>query len=346
MGTAKEMGRAKALTERTRGAAQRALDAAQLLRTGSVPARRQAGQAIRADRPPRYYGWTRYSAYFIDHGGLGFQASRRFPTEQDYLSYLWSDERMSVRDHIFLELSVPILQSLRDRHDYRHVVTYSPEMPDPWLSRLHDAAVRYDVLDLRAVSHGGIVEIMRSDLESSREGSGPVVWFRVDDDDLLSTEYLDLLDNHVQSHGPMWAVSLSKGFDAVWHEGRISLLRGRHRPLGSQGQAYTGYWDAPRTELRIPRLGSHTKVDTRVPTVLDSRRSTFLQLLHVGQDTRTAEAHDPSDLRARQLKNRAVVKDPTLVFPRFPTIEAVYDDEPDPVRGGHAPASRARVARG
>lgn len=328
---------------RLRGAARRARDAGALLRTGTVPPGRAGGLPPErtgglppgragelppggADGlPPLYYGWTRYSAHLPDHRGLGFRATRRFPDEQDYLAHLWDEERMSVRAQVFLELSVPVLQRLRDTHDYRHVVTYSPEMPEPWLGQLREAAQRYDVLDLRPASEGTITDIVRADLQGAAQQTRPVVWFRLDDDDLLSTDYLDLLDGHVTTHGPMWAVSLSKGVRALWHEGRASLLRGTHRPLGSQGQACIGRWDAERGILDIPEPGNHTTVDTRVPTVLDSRRATFVQLVHTGQDTRTDTQSSFEELKAAHLRNKVVVTRPERLLPRFPTLGEVYD---------------------
>lgn len=296
-----------------------------LVRTGTVPGRRATGTDGLA---PLYYGWTRYSAYLPDHRGLGFRATREFPDEEAYLAHLWSEERMSVRAQTFLELSVPVLQQLREEHDYRHVVTYSPEMPDRWLRQLREAARRYDVLDLRPASDGAITDILRADLAREAAETRPVVWFRLDDD-LLSTEYLDRLDGHVRAHGPMWAVSMSTGIQAVWHEGRASHLRFTHRPLGSQGQACIGRWDADRGTLQIPEPGSHTTVDTRVPTVLDSRRATYVQFLHLGQDTRTGERPTVEKLKAQHLRNTKVVRRPDRLLPLFPTLAAVYDPEPD-----------------
>lgn len=281
----------------------------------------------RRDAPRSYYGWTRYSAYVPDHRGLAFRATRVFPDERAYLDYLWSAQRMATRQQIFLTLSVPLLQRMRERHDYRHVVTYSPEMPEPWQSALHEAAQRFDVLDLRPAAEGVITDIMATDLTERGLSSRKAVWFRVDDDDLLSADYLDFLDEHVTAHGPDWAVSLAKGVAGVWHDGRLTDLRGTHRPLGSQGLACIGWWDGTTRELTVPDVGNHSTTDWRMPTVLDSRRATFLQLLHAGQDTRTQAPPSLAELQRIHQRNKAVVTKPDRVVARFPTIAAVYRPE-------------------
>jgi hypothetical protein len=280
------------------------------------------------DPAPAYFGWTRYSAHFSNNRGLAFKASRRFEDEQAFLEHLWSPERMTDREHIFLDLAVPVMQRWTEKHDYRHVVTYSPEMPEPWIGRLREAAERYPVLALHPIEDGSILDIVRRTIEHERPSSRPVVWLRVDDDDLLSLDFIDILDGHVRRHGPGWAVSLSKGYEAIYHEGRVTHLRGRHYVLGALGQAVVGGWDDATGTLDLVGPGNHMTVDTRLPTVLDSRRPTFMHLKHTGQDSRTTKPTAIEQLRQTHSRNTAVVKNPQRVLTRFPTLAEVYDPEP------------------
>lgn len=319
------------LKQRSRGVARRVRDAGTLLATGAVPPGRSPVGQPRPGAPaagdPVYFGWTRYSAHFKDVKGLGYQASKRFADERAFLDHLWSPERMTAREHIFLDLAVPVLQQWTQDHDYRHVVTYSPEMPEPWIGRLQRAAQRYPVLSLHPTEDGGITDIVRRTLEAERPGSRPVVWLRVDDDDLLSLDFIEVLDGHVRSHGPGWAVSLSKGLEAIYHEGRITHLRGRHYVLGALGQAVVGQWDEKSSKLDLKGPGNHMTVDTRLPTVLDSRRATFVYLKHTGQDSRSTKPPTLEQLTQTHLRNTAVVRHPHNVLPRFPTLERIYDPD-------------------
>lgn len=283
----------------------------------------------RVEPRPLYVGWTRYSAFLQDTGGLDLATKDRFPDADAYRAHLWAGDRMAARSHMFLTLAVPVLQTMRERHDYRHVVTYSPEMPEPWLSQLLEAARRYDVLDLRPVSAGGPLEALRDHLAGSGRDSGPAVWFRVDDDDLLPTDYLDLVHAHVSHVGPGWSVCLGMGYDGLWHEGQVHHVRRKHRPTGSHGQAFSGWWDARTQELTVPGPGNHRTVDRRSPTVVDSRPPAWIRLSHAWQDSGRQDGLPSFDeLAAPLLRNPSTVRDQADLLRRWPTLEGIY--RPDP----------------
>lgn len=292
-----------------------------LARTARTVARPAPG---RSAQRPFYVGWTRYSAFLQDTGGLDLATKDRFPDADAYRAHLWAPDRMAARAHMFLTLSVPLLQAMSEQHDYRHVVTYSPEMPEPWLSQLLEAARTYDVLELRPVAAGGPVEALRDLLLAREQASRPAVWFRVDDDDLLPTDYLDLVDAHVAHVGPGWAVCLGMGYDGLWHEGHVHHVRRKHRPTGSHGQAFSGWWDAPTGTLSVPAPGNHRTVDRRSPTVVDSLPLAWIRLSHAWQDSGAQGRPSFEELAAPLLRNPSRVRDEADLLSRWPTLEQVY----------------------
>ncbi|MDV3222906.1 glycosyltransferase [Intrasporangium sp.] len=272
------------------------------------------------DVPPAFFGWTRYSQYY--RGTSAFKTSRAFPDEDAYKARLWSAERMGPRATMFLELSVPLLQQMRKEHVYRHVVSYSPEMPEPWLGQLLAAAERYDVLELLPAGSGGVPSHFERVLERVESPSRTVVWFRVDDDDLLSIDYLDRLAVYSTRSERGRGVSMARGYSALWHDGVMIHPREARRPLGSQGQAYVGAYDHTSQRLTMPRPGDHSTVDRRMPTILDSRFHTFLQLRHAGQDTQSGEA-EPFELLHRRHTSIAAVSGHSRLLELFPTVAGV-----------------------
>jgi hypothetical protein len=229
---------------------------------------------------------------------------------------------MGPRASMFLELAVPLLQQMRKEHDYRHVVSYSPEMPEPWLGELLAAAERYDVLALLPAGSAGVPSEFERILQKVGSPSRTVVWFRVDDDDLLSIDYLDRLAVYSTSSERGRGVSMARGYSALWHDGVVVHPREARRPLGAQGQAYIGAYDHGSRKLTMPRPGDHSTIDRRMPTILDSRFHTFLHLRHLGQDTRSGE-EEPFELLHRRHTSIAAVSDHSRIVELFPTVAGV-----------------------
>lgn len=340
MSTQWERFRVGRVGRRAAGLARRLEDAGQLVVTGRAPQRRAPRpQPVTATpRPegapagppeataaPIFFGWTRYSAYHPK--SRAFVAVRDAEDEATYKAQLWSAERMRTRSAIFFGLSVPQLHAMRGDHDYVHLVTYSDDMPDPWQAELQDAVAASDLLALHPV-HRGLRFLIRDHLVATGSPSRPVVTFRVDDDDLLATNYLDELAAYATAHDHGRAVSLARGYTALWHAGAVTQLRSTYRRLGSQGQACIGSWDAETGELDLPPMKSHASVDRRLPTILDARTPTFLQLRHLGQDT--ADEGGLAALRAT-LGQHPPVEDVEEVLARFPSLRAVLAEATDPV---------------
>lgn len=308
-----------------RGISRRLRDAGLLLRSGQAPERRTRDNlGGSSDVPPFFCGWTRYSAF--RPGSKAFVASRNSEDDETYKASLWSAARLGPREQIFLGLSLPLLQQMATRHAYTHFLTYSPEMPDPWQKHLQDAVRSHSVLHLHPV-HRGLRFVIREHLIAQDSPSRTVVLFRVDDDDLLALDYLDVLANYATPHDHGRAVSLARGYSAMWHEGRVSQIRHTYRRLGSQGQANVGTWDAATQTLDLPAAGSHASVDRRMPTILDSRRPAFLQLRHLGQDTAMPEK-GMDHLRATGASAAPLSQDELdAALAAFPTLHSVLHSE-------------------
>lgn len=281
-----------------------------------------------------FFGWTRYSAFY--RGSKAFVAARAERDVQAYKQRLWAPERMRARAAIFHELSLPLLQQMSQGRDYRHLVTISADLPDPWMGQLREAAAQHPVLLLHDVEGLKLREQMREHLVATGSPSRTVVWFRVDDDDLLSITFLDQVAHYATRHDRGRGVSLGSGFSAVWHDGEISQVRAVTRRLGSQGQALVGRYDASTQTLHIGGPGSHSSLDRRLPTILDSRQPSFLQLRHLGQDT--GSAADLAALRAAPVTGTAVesAEEFETLLELFPTLSRslVAGDSPSQVVAG------------
>ena len=265
----------------------------------------------------QFYGVTRFSTY--SPGSGAWLASQGAASEAEYRAHLFSDERMGPRCEIFCTLALPIYQQMADRHAYRHIVHFSEALPGKWRDRLYEAAYDYPVLLLDKVDgpqmHSQVT--MRRDIEARNPDVETVAWFRVDDDDLLSVDYLDRLNTYAtpQHHG--FAVSFGLGVAALYGEGGFSDFREVHARLPSQGQAYIGRNDRLAGRLVFPKATTHTRQDTSSPVIYDSRDVAYVYTFHDGQDRGVGAASAADRLeRYEPFKNMRALRS------RFPTIAA------------------------
>ncbi|MGB7423723.1 MAG: glycosyltransferase [Ornithinimicrobium sp.] len=224
----------------------------------------------------------------FDPEWLGWRStnSGAFTSAHDYREHLWSAERMQMRLRIFGTWAAPHYQDMSSMHDFRVLVQYSPDLPEPFWKELRALADTYPVLRLVPTPHFEESSIsVRHDLQADGR-SGPVVMLRVDDDDIMSADFLTQLDPHVipEHHG--WVVSLGYGLAARTDEEGLIDFRPWVTPLIAIGQAYIGRYDARSSELDMSPLLHHRLVHRQLPTVLDSRSFAWVHVKHPWQDTR------------------------------------------------------------
>lgn len=316
---------ARRLLARGRRGARRALHGAR-----TVVARR--GSDIRV----QHFGTTRFSLF--QPGSAAWRLTRRSESEdaEAYAAQLFSDERLGPRFEIFCDVAAPLYQQMAAGRRYRHLVLYSSVMPQHWKERLREAAERYPVLWLHESQDGkpDVRALLRGHLqEYSRHRDSLVFAFRVDDDDLLSADFLDQVEPYVVPQHHDHVISFSNGYAGLYEDGRYSHVVTWQQRLSSMGQGAIGRWRAAENKLALTLVGNHNNSDRSRTVLLDGRRPTYLQTRHLGQDTAMKE-NEPVDLdlvRSRMLKElgrRPRVSDPAELLKRFPSLASRLDLTP------------------
>lgn len=273
-----------------------------------------------AFRRVQYRAVVRFSIFDPDWKGWLATNSGTFTSSKDYRDYLWSDERLAQRFDIFGRLAAPIYQLMAERHDFKVLVQHSPDLPG--VDQLHDLTTRFPVLVPVPVT--GAVEARDTVHENlAQDGrTGDVVMLRVDDDDLLSADFLDQLQVHVTPAHRGWCVSLGNGLAARPHRESLTDFRILNQPLSSIGQAYLGHYRRRGQRLELSALQSHRKVSEVLPTVLDSRSLAYIQIRHEQQDTRVgAEADTVPHVIARAMAKLPKFTDVAALRTKFPTLD-------------------------
>ncbi|GAA1808123.1 glycosyltransferase [Nesterenkonia flava] len=294
-----------------------------------------------------FLGHTRFS---IDaFGSAWFNATRTrpggldlFSSRQEYLDWLYDADRLERRTQILLEWSLPQLgyavERARSRgHTVQHIVSYSPTLPQEYQERLQRAAQRYDFLALHTADdvvdaflppHALVQQFLDEQHKDAAAQSELFAAYRLDDDDVLSADYFELLAPYVTESHIGFRVSLGLGISGLWRNGRIYAARETYYPKISMGMASVCARN-PGGDLTVPQRfvdaseDNHDFADRGAPVITDARETAYLRILHATQSgvlhrTKALSRHWYSDAMSRI--HHARPADMEIVAEKFPVL--------------------------
>lgn len=202
---------------------------------------------------------------------------------EKYVDTLFSESRLELKCDIFINLSIPQM-NLMDKSgcDYVHYVIYSSELPEKYKSRLIEAAGKHSFLRPLEVSYYEDFDI-KEEIKKEIAPGIEFALFGLDDDDLLSVDYLQKISPYIKRDLVGFNVVMSKGYSGFF-DNKLSNCREIRFPFINIGQARICERKTDGT-IYIPVKGSHMKTDETCPTVIDSRTATFFWFRHIAQDT-------------------------------------------------------------
>lgn len=228
-----------------------------------------------------YFGFTRFSVYLPGSGAWVVSS-----TEDEYLTKLYSDERLKPRFEIFLERALPIYELYTKKFSYKHILLYSKVMPEKWKKLLFQAAEKYSFLILHEVRNTIYFhDVMEKYLIDNRKVDSPVALFRVDDDDILSADYLEQLSQYTDLPFEGMSVSFGNAIPAKYDNGKFTDFRFLRSSLLAIGLANIGRFDASTGKLIFPPAVNHMETDLHRPVIVDSRKPAFIWTHHTHQDS-------------------------------------------------------------
>lgn len=287
-----------------------------------------------------FYGVTRYSLFSPGSQSWKTSGNGVFKTPDDYMKYLFSEKRLRLRAELFLTKSVPVLAGMAEQHDYKHFVLHSGLLPEQHKELLFEAAATYPFLvpvEWNEVVRGTGIEEVRPLIErdlagkcSADDGVQPVVWFRLDDDDILAADYLTRLEPYRTLNHLGMAISFGLGLTAYKGRHELINLREYHHPKSAQGLAFVSGFDPENGHLAYTAPGPHPDVDRVMPTILDSREHMYFQIRHGDQDSSLkASPHARVAHVLARLERMPVVRASDISATRWPTMmDDIISGEP------------------
>lgn len=231
-----------------------------------------------------FFGYTLFSVPFLNSNR--FVISRG--DSEEYIQNLFKKDRMDRRFDTFEALTLPSLDQFIESDGFYYFVFYSEEMPSEYSEKLLLLCKEYAFVVPVAVPLGGEVRVSHQIKKiMSENGSSEFACFQIDDDDMLSKDYLKILGEYVSPEYVGMYVSFSNGYTGVFSFDERSVIDARQCrfPFVNIGQARIGYFDADKNEVNLPKKVSHMKPDEHYPTIVDSRSKAFFWTRHVFQDT-------------------------------------------------------------
>lgn len=230
-----------------------------------------------------FIGRTRFSLY--QPGAASWRlSSRDSAAGGTYLEQLYEPQRMRNRLDLLLGFVLPQIESSRDGHRVRHIVSYSDRMPAWVLDELRAGVGAYSWVQLDCHSDGAIEWPLGRMAQLLLPSGGVFGSYRLDDDDLVSSDYFDQMSRYITSANVGTRVSLGLGAAAVYEDGTLVSVREIYQPMNSIGLLDVAEWQ-PASGLRTAPDAPHVLSDRYGPVILDSRRHSFIQTRHLGQDT-------------------------------------------------------------
>jgi hypothetical protein len=267
-----------------------------------------------------FFGVTRFSLFLPSSNAWNLTSD-----EEKYKAKLFSPERLQPRFDVFFKYALPIYKKYANEFQYQHILLYSAHMPSIWKEKLFNELMEFPFVKPCEVDDTiSYMGVMDSYLQETCKIDTPVALFRVDDDDILSADYMRKLSSYADFPFEGMSVSFSKAVGAYFSDGRFVSFKKVHKPMLSMGLATIGRYDSLTKKLIMPRAVNHAETDKHRPVIVDGTIPAFVWTHHATQDS-NQDKKGASDRLSDEL-----VRLPSIVnrgeLNSFPTLLPDFDD--------------------
>ena len=268
-----------------------------------------------------FLGHTRFSLYEPDSPSWRLSRADESKDRSVYEAALFSHERLHGRGQIFFDHTLPTLDIASRGFKLIHVVSFSENLPQKYKEKLYEAQAKYGwlVLDERGTKKRGTangLEFIRKHLEVGELFAS----FRLDDDDILATNFFHRAAEFVTEDNIGRVVSFGLGIQAFFQNGNFIAPRMEHRPKIAIGLLSIGK-HSEKGRLQKPRSIAHTKSDIANVVILDSREIGFIHTMHGSQDSGVDKEDGDFARRFRNYLNLPeVTEENDRIQELFPTV--------------------------
>jgi hypothetical protein len=260
-----------------------------------------------------FIGITRFSVYAPKSvewvASKETSANLEKTSNDDYKKYLFSAERLDIRCFIFFELSLPILEVMSKKHNYKHIIQYSAELPEEYKRKLSVIEKKYPFIYLDLIDNlenrtsklykTVVPNLIENSFEKTNQKDKENITFGIfnlDDDDLLGINFLNKMAEYIDSKYSKKVISFGLGVTAFFDEASrlFSNPREAYLPKINIGLMRVCEYILKERKIIFPKSGSYMTVDKVTPVILDSREISYFWVRSFNQDT----VHDKEESKA------------------------------------------------
>ena len=274
-----------------------------------------------------FIGRTRFSLFVPTSASWRLTLAHGGNPEDSYRKELYDDERLRIREEIFTKHTLPSLALAAAEHDVTHVVSYSESLPAKYKESLANEAEKYPFLLLDEQPDGKIGQSLLAIAKKKAEPGEVFGQYRLDDDDVLATDYFDRMAKFIRPSYTGMVVSFPLGIESILDNGQVFNLKSAHFPMNSMGLMYVCRMNN-QGRIIAPKNGAHNMADRDNAVIIDSREIGYFRFNHVGQDNALKMSNGPSlQMLRKQMERYPDFEDHEKLAKLFPTIPQIIGAE-------------------
>lgn len=210
--------------------------------------------------------------------------------EKEYKRKLFSEERLRFRCDIFKSITLPSLLEM-DMFSTTVFIFISTAMPSKYKNEIKEMVSLYPWIKVIPLSpQGKLIGKMNKVLLDELDQIGDEVCYatvRLDDDDALSKDFSEMIGQYINPANRGFAVSFPAGFAGFLKNGKFEKFHYINQPKIALGLSFIQMYspkDKTPKPVSVFSLGNHTKIDSKVPVILDSRSLCYIRTVHEKSD--------------------------------------------------------------
>lgn len=246
---------------------------------------------------------------------------------EDYRNIILNPDRLKLREKIFFKHTAPLFiekhNKLRERSIYLRLnIAVSDQLPEDLLGKFDCLEKEYkgifNIIKVNEKVPHRWIDILNDQLvvlsdEFLLDDLDTVVFnFRLDDDDLLSVNYFDLVQKYLSASFEGLYVSFSSGFVGIYTNDFDKIFK-INRPFLAIGLGKISKFSKSHQKITTPDASimnmSHMRVSNEARVILDPTMPAFLWTMHKFSDTRSFDSGE----KESNNKIERFVKDNNLV---------------------------------